>query len=181
MNKTLQRVREDVLAGLGELTDYMGFGRVIGQLYSALLMSQHPLCLDDLESIVGKSKSSVSSNMRNLERWRMAHEVWVKGERRKFYEAETDIWDIVTYVLGSRELNKVRAAVVVLKEDLDRLQSARAALNEEDRHLADLYQTRVRELLKFFRLAELILESIVASEAPRDVMTSSADDTLTPS
>lgn len=176
MDKKLQRVREDVLTGLGELTDYMGFGRVIGQLYSALLMSQHPLCLDELESIVGKSKGSVSLNMRNLERWRMVHEVWVKGERRKFYEAETDIWKIVTYVLGSRELNKVRAAVLVLEEDLDRLQSARPSLNEEDRHLADFYQERVAELHKFFRLAQLILENLVVSGAPPDEMPSWAPD-----
>jgi DNA-binding transcriptional regulator GbsR (MarR family) len=176
MDKTLQRVREDVLTGLGELTDFIGFGRVIGQLYGALLMSQHPLCLDELESIVGRSKASVSMNMCHLERWRMVHEVWVKGERRKFYEAEPDIWKIVTYVLGSRELNKVRTAVLVLEEDLDRLQSARPSLGAESRQLVDFYQERVAELHKFFQLAQLILESLAVSEAPPDVVLSWAPD-----
>ncbi|HNQ14330.1 MAG TPA: DUF2807 domain-containing protein, partial [Pyrinomonadaceae bacterium] len=35
------------------------------------------------------SKGSVSMNMRDLERWGMAKEVWVRGERRKFYKAES--------------------------------------------------------------------------------------------
>lgn len=176
MDKTLQRVREDVLTGLGELADFMGFGRVMGQLYGALLMSQHPLCLDELETIVGRSKACVSMNMRALERWRMVREVWIKGERRKFYEAETDIWKIVAYVLGSRELNNIRAAVLELEEDLDHLQSARPSLGAEDRQLADFYRERVAELHKFFHLAQLILEDFVVSESPPDVVPSRAPD-----
>jgi DNA-binding transcriptional regulator GbsR (MarR family) len=166
MDETLQHVRSRVLSGLGELTDFFGFGKVMGQLYAALLMSQEPLSLDDLESIVGKSKASVSMNMRNLERWRMVREVWVKGDRRKFYEPETDLWKIVTYVLESRELNDVRSAVRILEEDLESLQSAKPSLSDEDRELADFYQERIVELHDFFGFAQLILENFVASEAP---------------
>jgi DNA-binding transcriptional regulator GbsR (MarR family) len=169
MDETLQRVRESVLSGLGELTDFFGFGKVMGQLYGALLMSERPLSLDELESIIGKSKASVSMNMRNLERWRMVHEVWVKGDRRKYYEAHTDLWKIVTYVLGSRELNDVREAVEVLDRDLESLRVAKPSLDEADRQQAEFYQERVVQLRNFFGLAQLILENFVASEAPPDV------------
>lgn len=168
MDETLHRVRESVLTGLGDLTDFFGFGKVMGQLYGALLMSEEPLSLDALEAIVGKSKASVSMNMRNLERWRMVREVWVKGDRRKFYEAESDLWKIVTYVLESRELNDVRAAVEILEEDLESLQAAKPSLDEDDRELAEFYQERVVQLRNFFRLAQLILENFVTSEAPPD-------------
>lgn len=169
MADTFEQVREDVLSGLGELTDFFGFGKVMGQLYGALLMSQEALSLDELESIVGKSKASVSMNMRNLERWRMVREVWVKGDRRKYYEAETDLWKIVTYILESRELNDVRAAVQVLDEDLESLKSAKPAMDGDDRQMAEFYQQRVVQLRHFFGLAQLILENFVAAEAPPDV------------
>lgn len=169
MDDTLQHVRESVLSGLGELTDFFGFGKVMGQLYGAVLMSRQPLSLDELESIVAKSKASVSMNMRNLERWRMVREVWVKGNRRKFYEAETDLWKIITYILQSRELNDVRAAVAVLEQDIESLQTAKLSLPEEDLQLAEFYQERVVQLHDFFRLAQLILENFVASEAPPEV------------
>ena len=169
MTDTFEQVRENVLSGLGELTDFFGFGKVMGQLYGALLMNQEALSLDELESIVGKSKASVSMNMRNLERWRMVREVWVKGDRRKYYEAETDLWKIVTYVLESRELNDVRAAVQVLDDDLETLQSAKPSMGDEERQMAEFYQERVVQLRNFFGLAQLILENFVAGEAPPDV------------
>ena len=168
MDKTLQTVNERVMTGLGELTDFFGFGKVMGRLYGALLMSQEPLSLDDLEEIVVKSKASVSMTMRNLERWRMVREVWVKGDRRKYYEAESDLWKIVTYVLGSRELNDVRSAVQVLEEDLERLQTAIPDMSDESRELATFYHERVTQLHKFFTLAQIILENFVTSEVPPD-------------
>ena len=168
MDPTLQGVSDSVLVGLGELTDFFGFGKVMGMLYGALLMSQNPLSLDELEEIVGKSKASVSMTMRNLERWRMVREVWVKGDRRKYYEAETDLWKIVTYVLESRELNDVRSAVEVLEENLHRLQTAMPSLSGADRERAGFFEERVTELHNFFSLAQLILETFVARQAPPD-------------
>ena len=32
MTDTFEQVRENVLSGLGELTDFFGFGKVMGQL-----------------------------------------------------------------------------------------------------------------------------------------------------
>jgi DNA-binding transcriptional regulator GbsR (MarR family) len=148
----------------------------MGHLFAALLMNPDALSLDELEEIVGKSKASVSMNMRNLERWRMVREVWVKGDRRKYYEGETDLWKIVTYVLESRELNDVRSAIQVLEKDIESLQTAKASLDDEDRHLAEFYQERVEQLRNFFRLAQLILESFVASEVPPEMGHLKLDD-----
>ena len=45
---TLQAVQDSMLDGLGQLSDYFGFSKVMGQLYGALLLSPTPLSLDDL-------------------------------------------------------------------------------------------------------------------------------------
>ena len=44
----LGHVHHTMLDGLGQLADYFGFSKVVGQLYGALLLSNAPLCLDDL-------------------------------------------------------------------------------------------------------------------------------------
>lgn len=169
MDDTLEHINENVMKGLGELTDFFGFGRVMGQLYGALLLSVNPMSLDELEEIVGKSKASVSMQMRNLERWRMVREVWVKGDRRKFYEAESDLWKIITYVLQSRELNDVRTAVEVLEDDIKQLDSIKDTLDPEKQALVGHYHERVAELHSFFTFAKQLLETFVASEQPPDV------------
>jgi DNA-binding transcriptional regulator GbsR (MarR family) len=169
MDETLKAVNESVISGLGQLTDFFGFSPVMGHLYGALLMSPTPLSLDKLEEVIGKSKASVSMYMRALERWGMVREVWVKGDRRKYYEAESDLWKIITTILESRERREVGVALQVLDENVRRLEEARPMLSENDRALAEYYLGRVNDLRMFFRFAQLALEMIIQRDKPPDL------------
>lgn len=162
MDESLEQARDSVIDGLGKLTDFFGFSPVMGHLYGALLMSPGALSLDELEESAGKSKASVSMNMRALERWGMVREVWVKGDRRKFYEAEGDFWKIVTSILGSRERREVRTAVDVLERNARRLEAAQAELSEADQELSKHYLKRIGSMLEFFRFAQLGLDFLLA-------------------
>ncbi|NDJ36377.1 MAG: hypothetical protein GYB64_17115 [Chloroflexi bacterium] len=162
MDDNLEAVRDSMVKGLGELTNFFGFSPVMGRLYGALLMSPDPLSLDELEAIVEKSKASVSMNMRALERWGMAREVWVKGDRKKYYQAESDLWQIVRSVLESRERREVQVALNVLDENASRLTAAKSDLSEEDQELAEFYLERVREMQAFFKFAQLGIEMLLA-------------------
>ncbi len=166
MDENLQAVRDSMIRGLGELTDFFGFSPVMGHLYGALLMSPKPLSLDELQEIVGRSKASVSMNMRALERWNMVRQVWVKGDRRKYYEAEGDLWKVITSVIESRERREVGVALRVLEENSRRLEAAQAHLSEEERHLAEHYLNRVRDLQRFFQLAQAALEMLIMRGVP---------------
>ncbi|NDJ53699.1 MAG: hypothetical protein GYB68_11525 [Chloroflexi bacterium] len=161
MNENLRAVRDSVMQGLGQLTDFFGFSPVMGHLYGALFMSPLPLSLDELEETVEKSKASVSMNMRALERWGMVHEVWVKGDRRKYYEAETDLWKIVTSVLQSRERREVGVALQVLEDNARQLKDAQPDLSDEERELADYYLARVKDMQMFFLFAQRSLEFLL--------------------
>jgi DNA-binding transcriptional regulator GbsR (MarR family) len=167
-NPILQSANTNMLQGLGQLASYFGFNKVIGQLYGALLLSPDPLSLDDLMEQLGISKASVSTNMRTLEQLGTVREVWVKDDRRKYYEAETDFWRIVTNVLSSRELRDVNRALRVLDEDATHLQAALSGMSERDRAQAEFYVERIQQLQDFFQLAKLILTSIIqhAQEEP---------------
>ncbi len=168
LDGTLQTVSTNLLEGLGQLASYFGFNKVMGQLYGALLLSPDPLSLDDLMERLGISKASVSTHMRTLERMGIAREVWVKDDRRKYYRAEGDFWRIVSNVLASRELRDVNRALSVLEEDARQLQSAVPQMAEADRKLAEFYIERIDQLQDFFRLAQMLLLSLIqhAQEHP---------------
>mgnify|MGYP001462471260 CR=1 FL=1 len=166
MNQALESARDDIMQGLGELTDFFGFSPVMGHLYGALLMHPGPLSLDELEEMVAKSKASVSMNMRALERWGMVREVWVKGDRRKYYEAETDFWKIIRSVLETRERREVGVALTVLGEDEKTIREALSDMSQEERALADYYLQRIADMRSFFRFAQLGLEFLLARRSP---------------
>jgi len=158
---TLQAANTSVIEGLGQLASYFGFSKVMGQLYGALLLSPHPLSLDDLMAQLGISKASVSTNLRTLEHMGIVREVWVKDDRRKYYQAEGDFWRILTNVLSSRELRNVNQALRVLDENAADLQQMQPDLPEAERRLAELYAQRITQLQDFFRLAQLLLMSLL--------------------
>ncbi|MCX6901539.1 MAG: hypothetical protein NT105_22905 [Verrucomicrobia bacterium] len=74
----------------GHTTQSFGLGQVIGQVFALLYLSPRPLCLDEITEELGVSKASVSTTVRQLENWSAVKHVWVKSDRRDFYEAETD-------------------------------------------------------------------------------------------
>ncbi|MBN1680375.1 MAG: hypothetical protein JW966_08775 [Anaerolineae bacterium] len=160
-NKHLQAANLSVLQGLGQLASYFGFSKVMGQLFGVLLLNPTPLSLDDLMNQLGISKASVSMNMRTLERMGIAREVWVKDDRRKYYEAESDFWRILTNVLSSRELRDVNQALRVLEENVQNLHNALPTMSDDEQNLADFYITQLDQLQDFFRLAQLLLMSII--------------------
>ncbi|MDJ0752949.1 MAG: hypothetical protein QNJ45_05485 [Ardenticatenaceae bacterium] len=164
MHQDLAAVNDSTVAGIGRLARFFGFNEVMGRLYGTLLMSPDPLSLDDLGERLQISKGSVSMNMRAIERWGMAKEVWMRGERKKYYEAESDMWQVIRNVLGGREMREVQLALQVLGDSVKRLKSAQDELTAEEQALAEYYLTRVADLRNFFEFAEMMLNSLLITE-----------------
>lgn len=103
MSSQLDEVRHGVMETLGRITEFWGFSKIMGQLYGLLYLSPQPLTLDEMAENLAVSKGNVSINIRSLERWNMVRKVWVKGDRKDYYEAETEFWKIIRGVLKERE------------------------------------------------------------------------------
>jgi DNA-binding transcriptional regulator GbsR (MarR family) len=168
MHKSLVTVNDSTVAGLGRLARFFGFSEVMGRLYGTLLLSPEPMSLDDLAEGLQISKGSVSMNMRALERWGMAHEVWMRGERKKYYEAEPDLWQVIRNVLNGRERREVQVALEVLHESVDKLKAAEGELSPEEKELAAFYLQRMDDLQAFFQVAQLALETVLGTNQSFD-------------
>lgn len=168
MHDNLVAVNESTISGMGRLARFFGFGEVMGRLYGILLLSPDPLSLDDLANGLQISKGSVSMNMRDLERWGMAKEVWMRGERKKYYQAESDMWQMIRNVLSSRERREVDLALHVLGESIEKLQGAEAELTPEEKELAQYYLERIADLQGFFQFAQIALETVLGSQESLD-------------
>jgi DNA-binding transcriptional regulator GbsR (MarR family) len=169
LHPTLRAVNDSMLEGLGQLADYFGYNKVMGKMYGALLLSPAPMSLDDMTEHLDVSKASVSMNLRMLENLGIVHEVWVRGDRRKYYEAESDFWKILTNVLGSRELRDVNQALEVIENNIANLGQAVPSMSEDEQKLATFYVERIDQMKDFFRFAKLILTSILEHNKKIDV------------
>lgn len=157
----LDTVNTSMMEGLGQLADYFGYNRLMGQLYGALLFSPDALSLDDLVELLAKSKASVSMNMRTLEQLGLVREVWVRDTRKKYYEAESDLWKALINVLRSREMRDVDRAVEILSGNTKNLRSMMPQMDDVQQKVANHYITRMEQLEDFFRLAQAVLNSLM--------------------
>jgi DNA-binding transcriptional regulator GbsR (MarR family) len=122
MSKQLEEVREGTMESMGRITSFWGFSRIMGQIYGLLYLSPKPLTLDEMAKGLSISKGNISINARALGRWNMVRSVWVKGDRKDYYEAETDFWKIVKGVLKEREKKEFDEALSSVSENLKKAQ-----------------------------------------------------------
>lgn len=87
--RLLSRTRVDMVEACGRICQVFGLPRSLGQIYGLLYLASEPLSLDDIAGLLGISKASASTGTRQLTAWGGIRQVWVHGERRDHFEAES--------------------------------------------------------------------------------------------
>src|SRR5688572_27411513 len=85
-----------LMSRIGDVAGRIGMGRTRARIYALLLMSERSLSLDDMASILGVSKASVSTEVRALAEIGAVRRVWLPESRRDLYEAEGDLMKVLT-------------------------------------------------------------------------------------
>src|SRR3954465_12592310 len=103
------------------------------------------------------SAGAVSMSLTELQRWGIVHRVWRPGERKEFFQAETDFWRMISKVFDERERllsesvrSRLERAVAVL---------GRAPQTDATRTSID----RVQRLLSFVIVAGTALDGFIKS------------------
>ena len=130
---------EMVEAG-GRTAQTFGLNRLFGQMYTLLYLSDAPQSLDELAEQLGVSKASVSIAARQLESWGAVRRVWKKGDRRDFYEAETDFRRLITGGLMESLNKKLHSAQTQIARSLSLIEGNGAGGDE-----AKFLRGRLRE------------------------------------
>ncbi len=166
MEERLHEARENLIQGLGRVSSFWGFSKVVGQLYGLLYLSPQPISLDAMADQLSVSKGNISINIRLLERLGMVRKVWQKGERKDYYEAETDFWKVVKGILREREKREFDQALGAVSDSLHTVKEVKAksrsgtAVQDEAAFLED----RLKRMQDFFTLIDGIVQSAMTLE-----------------
>lgn len=163
MDESLVRAHDNFIEGVGHLASTIGLSRVMGQLYGMLFLSNRPLCLDDMVERLKISKGNASLNIRELEKLGMVRKVWIKGDRKDFYEAELDFEKILITGLINAAKRRMGLASNTVVETESLVKKAQAKLKGEEKATAELYIERLQTLRKIDRFTEAMLKRIIKS------------------
>src|SRR4051794_11443427 len=101
---TPEREAELIAAdAIGDIIEHWGFRKVLGRVWTVLFIAAEPLPAATIGDRLSMSAGSVSMTLTELQRWGVVHRVWRPGERKEFFEAETDFWRMISKVFDERE------------------------------------------------------------------------------
>ncbi len=125
----------------GNLGERWGVNRSVSQIHALLYASERPLTAEDIADTLDMARSNVSNSLRELQSWEIIRAVPMLGDRRSFYEAETDLWTVVTRIAAGRKSRELDPAAVALRQCIDGAQG--------DRAVSPVVARRLNEMLGF--------------------------------
>ena len=102
----------------GEMGSRWGINRTVGQIYALLFVSARPLTADEITDRLGVSRSNVSMGLKELSSWRLVRLSHQPGDRRDFYSAPEDVWQIFRTLAEERQRREVDPTLSMLRDAL---------------------------------------------------------------
>jgi len=157
-----QAAQDLVVDTFGRIIEFWGFTRTMGRIFGLLYLSPEPLGLQDICDRLHISAGNASMTLNGLLRWGVVRKVWIKGERRDFYEAETDYWKMISGVLNERERREIRLANESVDRAIALTKAARAQAKGDSKKQIEFTLDRLEKIQGLFRLGETILDTLLS-------------------
>ncbi|MGK0413341.1 MAG: DNA-binding transcriptional regulator GbsR (MarR family) [Polaribacter sp.] len=112
----LQEAKLKYINTWGSLATNWGVNKTMAQVHALLLVSTKPLSAEDIMEALQISRGNVNMNVRALIDWGIVQKEFVVGERKEFFIAIKDIWELFKQIAKERKKREIEPVIKVLKE-----------------------------------------------------------------
>jgi DNA-binding transcriptional regulator GbsR (MarR family) len=117
----------------GEMGTRWGVNRTVAQVHALLYLSPEPLTAEEIAETLSVARSNVSTSLKELQNWELAHVVHRMGDRRDHFETSHDVWELFMTVIEQRVEREIEPTLAVLKRCTAEAQAGRAERPETGR------------------------------------------------
>lgn len=144
-------VRNLFIRRWGEMAQSWGISRTMAEIHALLFVTTEPLCTDDIMDQLAVSRGSASTNLRQLINWGLIHRVHQRTDRREYFEAEKDVWQMFETITRERRRREVEPIVETLQRCLAMVDREPVGGTDAQREAA-AYRQRFHDILELFSL-----------------------------
>jgi HTH-type transcriptional regulator, glycine betaine synthesis regulator len=148
----------EVADAVGALMEFWGFKRVMGRVWTLLYLRGDALSASELCDQLSISSGAASMALSELEHWAVVRRIRKPGDRREYFEAETDVWKMISRVLRERELAQIERAVEVFERVREKLRTLPAP---GERSRLEEIADRLGKLVDLARVGRGLLVALV--------------------
>ena len=112
----LDEAKNKYIQTWGSLATSWGINKTMAQVHALLLVSVKPLSAEDIMEALQISRGNVNMNVRALIDWGIVRKEFVVGERKEFFVADKDIWELFKQITKERKKREIEPVLKVLDE-----------------------------------------------------------------
>ena len=155
-SQTHEEALEQFILLWGEMASAWGINKTMAQIHALLYAEAEPLDTDTIMSQLDISRGNANMNLRNLLQWQLIHKVHFKGQRKDFYTAEKDVWNIVSTIIRERQQREVAPIRENLNETLELLDEQESLTEEEAE-----FRERIENFTEFLEMFERFTNALL--------------------
>ncbi len=110
----LEEAKEQFIQTWGTLGTNWGINRTMAQIHALLMIAPESLSTEEIMEELNISRGNTNMNIRELISWGLVHKELKAGERKEYFVAEKDIWEVAQCIVRERkrrELDPMRKAI----------------------------------------------------------------------
>ena len=112
----ITEAQEKFIQAWGTLGQQWGVNRTMAQIQALLLVAPEPLHAEEIMARLSISRGNANMNVRALIDWGIAYKEHKSGERKEYFRAEKDIWEVAKRVTLERRKRELEPIVKLLDE-----------------------------------------------------------------
>ena len=114
----LPPLNRQFVSHFGEMGSRWGINRTVGQIYALLYLSPRALNAEEIAETLEFSRSNVSMGLKELQSWRLVNLRHHAGDRREYFEAPQDVWEIFRRLAEERRRREIEPTQSMLRSAL---------------------------------------------------------------
>ncbi len=153
---TLQEGKDKFIQSWGTLGSNWGINRTMAQIHALLLISPEALSADDIIEELKISRGNANMNIRALIDWGLVYKELKPGERREFFVAEKDMWEVVKNIIIQRKKKELEPMLRVLDE--------LSSVEGEDEQ-TQMFTEVIKDIKLFSSKADSTLDTLIKADS----------------
>ena len=156
----LQQAKNLLVQRWGEMGGYWGINRSMAEIHALLFVTRAPICTDDIMDQLKISRGNASMNLRALVDWGLVCRVHKFGERREYFQADTDVWHMFETIMRERRRREVEPIIATIERCREMV--AEDPANGDDPEDIQEFQRRTADLSGFLTTMGGLFELVLA-------------------
>ncbi len=132
----------------GEMGGYWGINRTMAEIHALLFVSGEPLCTDDVMEQLHVSRGNASMNLRALVDWGLVQRQHKLGDRKEYFQADTDVWSMFETIMRERRRREVEPIIATLERSREMV-AAETPADDQEAEALESYRERLDKLQSF--------------------------------